>query len=154
MGLDLLLVRDVQLHLAHAADYNGRCQQSRGPGRSHAEVGTRNDSVPTFKDWKAIMGGYRNLLRLLLAWLLLSAMSASTVFANTTESRSQVYPLRITVLSAETHALNGGTPVPKDCDLSNYSAYCNESTNATAQSILLVQDAEGRSFRITCTTDS
>ena len=99
------------------------------------------------------MGANRNLLRLLLA-LLLNAMFASAMFANEAASRSQAYPLRITVVSSETHALNGGTPVPKDCDLTNYSAYCNESASPTAQSILVVQGADGKTFRITCTTDS
>jgi hypothetical protein len=110
-------------------------------------------SCPQLHGLEGTMGADRNLLRLLLA-LLLTAMFASSVFANEAASRSQAYPLRITVVSSETHALNGGTPVPKDCDLTNYSAYCNESTNPTAQSILVVQGADGKTFRITCTTDS
>jgi len=99
------------------------------------------------------MGATRNLLRLLLA-LLLNAMFAGAMLASEAASRSQAYPLRVTVVSAETHAINGGTPVPKDCDLQNFSAYCNASSNPTAQSIMLVQGADGKTFRITCTTDS
>lgn len=99
------------------------------------------------------MGASRNLLRLLLA-LLLNAMFASAMFASEAASRSQAYPLRITVVSSETHALSGGTPVPKDCDLTNYSAYCNESATPTARSVLVVQGADGKTFRIACTTDS
>ena len=92
------------------------------------------------------MGTSRNLRRLLPALFLLNAMFAYAA--------SEAYPLRIKVLSAETRALNGGTPVPKDCDLQNFSAYCNESTNPTSQSIMLVQDDQGKAYRITCTTDS
>jgi len=98
------------------------------------------------------MGVWRNLPGLVLGLLLLNAMFANSTFAD--DVASQAYPLRIKVLSAETHALNEGTPVPKDCDLVNFSAYCNESRNPTAQSIMLVQDAKGKSYRITCTTDS
>jgi hypothetical protein len=96
----------------------------------------------------------RNLLALITALLSLSALLVSAMFANTAETLSQAYPLRITVLSAETHALDGGTPVPKDCDLQNFSAYCNESTNPTSESIMVVQNAEGKYFRVICTTDS
>jgi len=67
---------------------------------------------------------------------------------------SKAYPLQITVISAEFHALDNGTPVPKDCDLTNFSAYCNESRNPTAQNIMLVREADGESFSITCTVDS
>ncbi len=92
------------------------------------------------------MGTSRNLLRLLAVLFLLNA-----VFA---EAKSEAYPLRITVLSAETHAISTEPQVPKDCDLANYSAYCNGSRSSSSQSILLVQDADGKSYRIACTTDS
>jgi hypothetical protein len=100
------------------------------------------------------MGACRNLLRLITALLSLSVLLVSASFANSAETLSQAYPLRITVLSADTRALGGGTPVPKDCDLQNFSAYCNESTNPTSESIMVVQNAEGKYFRVTCTTDS
>ncbi len=67
---------------------------------------------------------------------------------------SKAYPLEITVLSAEYRALDSGTPVPKDCDLQNFSAYCNESKNPTVQNIMRVQDGDGKSFSIACTVDS
>ncbi len=67
---------------------------------------------------------------------------------------SQAYPLQIKVLSAEHRALDTGTPVPKDCDMQNYSAYCNESRNPSVENVMVVQDAEGKSFTITCTVDS
>jgi hypothetical protein len=70
------------------------------------------------------------------------------------DAAAQAYPLRIKVLSAEFHSLNGGTPVPQDCDMQNYSAYCNGSRNPSVQNIMLVQDADGKSFSISCTVDS
>src|SRR5208282_4701124 len=59
----------------------------------------------------------RTLIRLLPAFFLVNTMFAGP---------SKAYPLQIEVLSAEFHALDSGTPVPKDCDLQNFSAYCNE----------------------------
>ena len=97
------------------------------------------------------MGAWRNLAGLVSALLLLNVMFASATFADDVASHNQ---LRLTVLSEESHALTEGTPVPKDCDFTNFSAYCNESRNPTAQSILLVQDADGKSYRITCIADS
>ena len=84
-------------------------------------------------------------------WLLPALFLFNTLFADVS---SASYPLRIKVLRVETHALNAETPVPKDCDLQNYSAYCNGSRNPSAQSVMLVQDGEGKSFSITCTADT
>ena len=70
------------------------------------------------------------------------------------EATSQAYPLQIKVLSAEYHALDSGTPVPKNCDLQNFDAYCNESKNPTVQNVMVVQDADGKFFTIGCTVDS
>ncbi|MGB8580140.1 MAG: PEGA domain-containing protein [Candidatus Sulfotelmatobacter sp.] len=87
----------------------------------------------------------RSLIKLLPALFLLNVMFAEA---------AKQYPLHITVLSAEFHPLNSGTPVPKDCDLTNFSAYCNESKTPTVQNIMRVRDAEGESFSIVCTVDS
>jgi hypothetical protein len=96
------------------------------------------------------MGVRCNSLRLLPA-LLLNIFLLSALFAH---AATEAYPLRIKVLTAETYAINGGTEVPKDCDLQNFSAYCNESKNPTSQTIMLVQDQNGKSFRIRCINDS
>jgi hypothetical protein len=92
------------------------------------------------------MGARRNLPGLLPVLCLLNVTLAGAA--------TQAYPIRIKVLSAETHSLDAATPVPKDCDLQNFSAYCNESKNPSAQNIMLVQDGDGKSFRIACTADS
>jgi hypothetical protein len=105
---------------------------------------------PVFRELRGAMGVRRNSSRLLLV-LLLDVFLLDAMFAH---AASEAYPLRIKVLTSETHAVNGGTEVPKDCDLQNFSAYCNESRNPTSQSIMLVQDEQGKSYRITCTTDS
>ena len=96
------------------------------------------------------MGACRND-RIGLAWLSLALflLNAALAFAV-----SSAYPLQIKVLSAEFHALETGTPVPKDCDLQNFSAYCNESRNPTVQNVMVVQDSNGKSFTIECTVDS
>jgi hypothetical protein len=87
------------------------------------------------------------LLKLLPILFLVNAMFADA-------ASPQASSLQIKVLSSEFHALNGGTPVPKDCDLQNYSAYCNESRNPTVENVMVVQDSDGKSFSIACTVDS
>jgi len=87
----------------------------------------------------------RSLIKLLPVLFLLNAMFGEA---------AKQYPLHITVLSAEFHPLNSGTPVPKDCDLTNFSAYCNEGKTPTVQNIMRVRDADGESFSIACTVDS
>jgi len=86
------------------------------------------------------------LFRILPALFLLNP-----VFAN---DASPAFPLRLKVISSRFQGLNGGTPVPKDCDLQNFSAYCNESKDPTGQNILLLQDASGTSYTVICTVDS
>lgn len=91
--------------------------------------------------------GYRTLW-LCVVFFLVNAMSALVVY-------SQVFsPTRITVLSADFHPLNEGTPIPKNCDMQNFDAYCNESKNPTGQNIMRVKDSDGNTFTITCTIDS
>jgi hypothetical protein len=91
--------------------------------------------------------GYRTLW-LCIVFFLVNAMSALVVY-------SQVFsPTRITVLSADFHPLSEGTPVPKNCDMQNFDAYCNESKNPTGENIMHVKDSDGHTFTITCTIDS
>ena len=97
------------------------------------------------------MGAWPNSLKSLAALFLLSAVCAPAVPAKDASSH---YPLRITVLSAESHVLDAGAVPAKNCTLMAYSSDCNGSTAPPTQNIALVQDAEGKSFRITCTADS
>ena len=90
--------------------------------------------------------GYRTLRSLLLVFLLVGVSALNLA--------SQYSPTRIKVLSADFHSLADANPVPKNCDLTNFDAYCNESKNATGENIMRVQDSDGKSFVITCTVDS
>src|SRR5579862_4605078 len=90
--------------------------------------------------------GYRTLRSLLLVFLLVNISALNVA--------SQYSPTRIKVLSADFHPLADANPVPKNCDMQNFDAYCNESKNATGESIMRVQDSDGKSFVITCTVDS
>jgi hypothetical protein len=85
-----------------------------------------------------------------LSWL--AVMLAMSVFF--AEASSSEYPLQIKVLSSEYHSLDSGTPVPRDCDMQNFSAYCNQSRNPTVQNIMQVQQSDGETFTITCVVDS
>src|ERR1700723_2539442 len=90
--------------------------------------------------------GYRTLRSLLVVFLLVGVSAFNLA--------SQYSPTRIKVLSADFHSLADANPVPKNCDLTNFDAYCNESKNATGENIMRVQDSDGKSFVITCTVDS
>jgi hypothetical protein len=89
---------------------------------------------------------YRTLRSLLLVFLLVGVSALNLA--------SQYSPTRIKVLSADFHSLADANPIPKNCDLTNFDAYCNESKNATGENIMRVQDSDGKSFVITCTVDS
>jgi|HubBroStandDraft_5_1064220.scaffolds.fasta_scaffold02088_3 hypothetical protein len=97
------------------------------------------------------MGARSSLLGILSGLLLFSTFLASARFAH---AATEAYPLRIKIISAETRSLNTETPVPIDCDMTNFSAYCNNSKNPTSQSIMVVQDEQGKGYRISCTIDS
>jgi hypothetical protein len=85
-----------------------------------------------------------------VSWLTVM-LAIAGVFA---EASSDAYPLQIKVLSSEYLPLDSGTPVPKDCDMQNFSAYCNESRNPTVQNVMRVQAVDGETFTIACTVDS
>src|SRR5579862_628854 len=89
---------------------------------------------------------YRTLRSLLLVFLLVGVSALNLA--------SQYSPTRIKVLSADFHSLADANPVPKNCDLTNFDAYCNESKNSTGENVMRVQDSDGKSFVITCTVDS
>jgi hypothetical protein len=90
--------------------------------------------------------GYRTLRSLLVVFLLVGVSAFNLA--------SQYSPTRIKVLSADFHSLADANPVPKNCDLTNFDAYCNESKNSTGENVMRVQDSDGKSFVITCTVDS
>jgi len=63
--------------------------------------------------------------------------------------------MRIKILDSETHSVSlGGNDVPTNCDQVNFDAYCNHSKSAIVTNTLLVQDGNGRPFRIVCTIES
>jgi hypothetical protein len=90
--------------------------------------------------------GHRFLISLLTLFLL------NALFASGAASQSD--QLRIKVLTADFRPVTDANPIPRDCDMQNYSAYCNESRNPTGDNIMRVQDGAGNSFTIKCTVDS
>jgi len=97
------------------------------------------------------MGAHRYIPVL---WLGLLFVGAGFAQAESAQVESNAHVLRVKVLSAETRAINGEAEIPRNCALANYSAYCNGNGNPPSQSIMLVEDAEGNSYRIACTSDS
>ena len=92
------------------------------------------------------MGARRTLLVLLGALLLHGTARA--------DAGQRSYPLRIKVLTSESHRLSGADPVPKNCDFTNYDAYCNGSRSPALRSTMQVEDSRGESFTIACTVDT
>ena len=105
-------------------------------------------SRPGFKNGVCMSGCNKSLAMVFLLPLV------SLLQPGAAKASSRAYPLQIKVLSAEYHSVGSSTPVPKDCDMQNYSAYCNESRNPTVENVMVVQDSEGNSFTISCTVDS
>jgi hypothetical protein len=95
------------------------------------------------------MGAWPKFSKLLTAVMLLDAVLASGALANNSASH---YPLRVTVVSAETHLLEAAPP--KDCPLMSYSPDCVNSSAPPAQNVLLLRDSDGVSYRVACVVDS
>jgi hypothetical protein len=111
------------------------------------------------------MALHNNPLRRLPALLLFNAMLATVAVVAeahpfdqqaqaSADAASPDYSYRIKVIHAESRAINGGTQVPTDCDMQNFSAYCNESKNPTRQITMVVQGSDGKTFSIACTVES
>jgi len=63
--------------------------------------------------------------------------------------------IRIKVLDSETHSVTlDDSGVPKNCDPTNYDAYCHSSKTSTVTNTLLVQEDDQPSFRVACTIES
>ncbi len=77
-----------------------------------------------------------------VASLLLLTVLANAVARNNT--------IRIKVLDSETHSVNIGDGVPKNCDGVNFDAYCHNSNSVQITHTLLVQEENGTPFRVAC----
>ncbi len=93
------------------------------------------------------MGSVSKLLTLLSATLLVTSASAD-------ELAHPYYPMHLKVVHAEFHNLADNNAVPKNCDMENFDAYCNESRNAYGEATMVVQDSHGDTYTIACTVDS
>lgn len=63
--------------------------------------------------------------------------------------------IRIKVLDSETHSASvDDSGVPKNCDPTNYDAYCHNSQTARITNMLLVQEGDKPPFRVSCTIDA
>jgi len=89
----------------------------------------------------------RNVATLLAAFFLLAVALSSAA------TKSNLF--RIKVLTADSQTLPyNRDPVPKDCDVVNYSGYCHQSKFVSVQNTMRVEDDSGKSFAITCAQDS
>jgi len=85
--------------------------------------------------------------RPLVTFLLLASVMSSGATKNER--------FRITVLDTQSKTLNNNPdPVPRDCDLANYSGYCHESKVAAVRITMRVQNGNGKPFDISCVWDS
>lgn len=89
----------------------------------------------------------RRRIATLQAGLVLVSLFASAAVRNAT--------IRIKVLDSETRSVSlDDNGVPKNCDPTNYDAYCHSSKTATVTNTLLVQEDDQPPFRITCAVES
>jgi hypothetical protein len=88
-----------------------------------------------------------NLLGVAVGFLIVGASLANAA--------SREPALRVTILSAETHQTSlGPDEGPRDCDLANYSGYCHGTRTQAVQNVMLVEESDGKSFRVMCTVDT
>jgi len=81
------------------------------------------------------------------ASLLLAVMTANAVERNSL--------IRIKILDVETRSTTvDDSGVPKNCDMTNYDAYCNSSRTTQVTNTLLAQEDDRPPFRIACAVDS
>jgi len=82
---------------------------------------------------------------------LLAALLLAATFANAAAKGI----VRIKVLDAKTETLaTGDNGVPRNCDLSNYDAYCHGSTEGAIVNVLLVQEGNGPTYTVRCASDT
>ena len=68
---------------------------------------------------------------------------------------TRIETIRIKILDSETRSTSlDDSGVPRNCDMSNYDAYCNSSKTAQVTNTLLAQEDDLPPFRIACTVDS
>lgn len=73
------------------------------------------------------------------------------VFANAAEKNI----VRIKILDSKTNtSTTTDNGVPRNCDLSNYDAYCHGTREADVANILLVQEGDAPPYLVRCTNES
>jgi hypothetical protein len=88
----------------------------------------------------------RNVSTLLAALMLTVAISSAATKGNR---------FRIKVLTSDSQTLAGNRdPVPKDCDVVNYSGYCHQNKFVSVQNTMRVENENGKAFAVTCVQDS
>jgi hypothetical protein len=93
------------------------------------------------------MGSVKSLLRMLPVLLLVRSVRAD-------ELSHPYYPLHLKVIHVDSHPLADANAVPKNCDLQNFDAYCNQSKNPSEEYVMVVQASNGDRYTISCTVDS
>jgi len=89
----------------------------------------------------------RHAIAVLQAGLLVLSLPTNAAVKSST--------IQIKVLDSETRSVStGDNGVPKNCDPTNYDAYCHSSKTAEVINTLLVQEGNELPFRISCTIES
>ena len=110
-------------------------------------------AIPAIQGYNSRTAGVRGCVMIsrgnlaLLALLLFAVVSPGTAIKSGT--------VRITVLDSQSQSLpTGENDVPRDCDPTNYSAYCHSSKSAEIINTLVVQIGSEPPFRVTCTVET
>jgi hypothetical protein len=92
---------------------------------------------------------------LLMNWRPAAVLLFTVLWASLTAHALVKNALRITVLDEETHLITvNDSGVPKNCDSVNYDAYCHKSRTTIMTNTLLVQEGDGKPYRVMCTVET
>lgn len=82
---------------------------------------------------------------------LLAVFLLTTLFANAATKNT----IRVKVVDSATRTITtDDNGAPRNCDLSNYDAYCHGSTEGEVINVLLVQEGNAPPYRVRCVNDS
>jgi hypothetical protein len=86
---------------------------------------------------------------------LLGALWLSAAWANAASKSAEFVTIKVISSNTESAPLNSdNNGAPKDCNLMDFSAYCNHSRSAIVRHTMVVQDSTGKSSTISCTVDT
>lgn len=87
--------------------------------------------------------------------VLLVVLLIGAIWANGASKSDQFVTVKVISSNTGYAPLNSdNNGAPKDCNLMDFSAYCNHSRSAIVRHTMVVQDTDGKSSTVACTVDT